>query len=253
MSDMEPRRRKQIEDVLGRALTNDELTAAISLDALSEAQRDVLRVLGRRSTTTSMVYVSAVVSEVDFGDAARFIEAIQNEKRSFVKQPWSLEPGLGWWNFQIPRHKNETIGETLQRCATTIADAAIPFGRVRELRAGTQSVESPLALQAIDLSNGSPVALILDVAVETEHGSQTFESVASVTLAIEADNVVASFVLDTDIYSAVTWTFCNNAKLAAVNAPRLREFLTMLRDKLSATFLSSQGLVPVNETGFAWP
>jgi hypothetical protein len=27
----------------------------------------------------------------------------------------------------------------------------------------------------------------------------------------------------------------------------------MLRDKLSATFLSSQGLVPVNETGFAWP
>jgi len=197
--------------------------------------------------------VRTLVPDVDFKDASSFIERIQNEKRSFVKQPWSREPGLGCWKFHIPSHENETVGETLQRCAATIAATATPFGRVRELRVGMQNVESLSALQAVDLLDRSPVALLFDVVVETENGMQTLELAASVTLAIEAGDIVASFVLDTDIYSAVTWTFCNNTKLAALNAPRLEQFLASLRDKLHANFVSSCGLVPVNETGFAWP
>ena len=76
VSGIEPRRRAQIEQVLGRELTDDELRPVASLDALSEVQRAVVTFLGPRSVTISTAYVTGVVRDVRFADASRFIDEI---------------------------------------------------------------------------------------------------------------------------------------------------------------------------------
>jgi hypothetical protein len=233
VSGIEPRRRAQIEQVLGRELTDDELRPVASLDALSEVQRAVVQVLAPQSVTVSQVYVMGVVTDVRFADASRFIDRIQNEKGSYARQPWSRQPGLGRWQFRIPPADNETTAATLRRCVATLVKNAAPFARM-------QMVARPQP----------PISFTLDLNVETEQGEQALPSAASLTLSVDDNEVRLRLVIDVDIYAAVTGAFRNNTKLAASNAPRLARFLTIIRYELHAQFVSSDGLLAVNEAGF---
>lgn len=75
-------------------------------------------------------------------------------------------------------------------------------------------------------------------------------SVAGVTFAIVDGTVELVLLLDADIHAFVTQQYIDNAALAAVNAPRLAQFLAVLREQLHAQLVESNGLLPADETGF---
>jgi hypothetical protein len=166
-------------------------------------------------------------------EAARKIDRLVSEKYSLRVQAWSHRSGLGRWRFRILPAPGETPLETVRRCVDTIVANARPFGRV-------EAVPSYVP----------PAELVLDVFVETEAGPAVLSSVAGVTFAIVDGTVELVLLLDLDIHAFVTQQSIDNAALAAVNAPRLAQFLAVIGEQLHAELVESNGLLPADETGF---
>lgn len=232
MGELEPSDRRKIEDLLGRPLTEEELRPVASSSALPEVQRKVIRYLRNRSGILGMLYVRAVVSRIPFGEAKNVADDVDRDRTALTIIPWSLEAGVGRWRFSIAR-KAESDLEMARRCTALICDNCAPFGSVRTA-----------------LFEQLPAAVLLDVTVQAESGEKTLPFAAMVTLSADSDGVSVVLELDVDIYAAVTWQFSDNTILAALNAPRLTQFLAMLRTSLHARFVASEGLLPVDEDGF---
>lgn len=227
---LEPLRRAQIEEQLGRSLTEDELSVVSSVDELSEAHREIIRRLGTRPL--GMVYLSAVVPYVR--EKMRTIDRIINEKNWVTVQAWSQEPGLGRWRFRIQLQDQEDILSTLVRCIDVIAAKAPPFGRVQSVPYGEV-----------------PSELILDLFVETKQGSRWLPAAAKITFEVIDRTIELVLILDVDIHAFVTLTYIDNATLAATNAPRLQSFLSVLRNELHAQLIECGGVLPTDENGFS--
>lgn len=242
--DLTPSFREQIEYKLGRPLTNDELRVVPAYEALTEAHRDVIRHIGEGPL--GMAYLCAAVPRIR--EPSRMLDKIVNgwKWKPFRDPPptstsersspsaWPRVSGLGRWRFKILPAPEKTPLETVRRCVDVIVENARPFGRV-------QAVPSYLP----------PAELVLDVFVETESGPAVLSSVAGVTFAIVDRTVELVLLLDVDIHAFVTQQYIDNAALAVVNAPRLAQFLAVLREHLHAELVESNGLLPADDTGFA--
>lgn len=232
MDELEPSHRRKIEDLLGRPLTEEELRPVNSASALPEVQRKVVRYLRNRNGILGMLYVRAVVPGIPFGEAKNVADDVDRDWTAFTIVPWSLEAGVGRWRFAIALDGESEL-EVVRRSAAFIRDNCAPFGSVR-----TAFVEE------------LPAVVLLDVTVLTETGEKTLPFAAMVTLTTDPGGVSLVFELDVDIYAAVTWQFSDNKILATANAPRLTQFLAMLRNSLDARFCASDGLLSVDEVGF---
>ena len=232
MVELEDSHRRKIESLLGRPLTDEELRPSASAAALPEPQRMIVRYLQNRGAVLGILYVQAIVPGIPFGEAKNVAYDVDRDRIAFTITPWSLGARLGRWRFQLALSQ-EPPSEILRWCTAFIRDNAAPFGCVNETCCGDQ-----LAL------------LIFDVNVQTEKGEQTLPSAAMVILTSDACAVDLVFELDVDICAAAPWRRLDNGTLAAANAPRLAQFLAMLRDGLDARLVASDGLLSANESGF---
>lgn len=232
MDELEPSHRRKIEDLLGRPLTDEELRPVASANALPEVQRKVVRYLRNRNGILGMIYVRAVVPGIPSGEAKNVADDVDRDRTTFTITPWSLEASVGRWRFSIALEAESEL-EMARRCTAFIRDNCAPFGIVR-----TAFVDQ------------LPIVVVLDVTVQTENGEKTLPFAALVTLTTDPSGVSLVFEFDVDIYAAVTWQFSDNTTLAASNAPRLTQFLEMLRNNLQAQFVASEGLLPVDAVGF---
>ena len=73
MNDFEGR--SQVEDALGRAVTQAELSGVASPDKLSSENIEVLRVLARRQRLAALLYLKAVVPDAVFPDINELINS----------------------------------------------------------------------------------------------------------------------------------------------------------------------------------
>jgi hypothetical protein len=240
--DLTPSFRQQIEYKLGRPLTDDELRVVASYEELTEAHRDVIRRIGEGPL--SMAYLVAAIPRIR--EPSKKLDEIVNgwKWKPFRDPPpapasprspstWSHLSGLGRWRFRIQPEPGESPLETVRRCVDIIVANARPFGHV-------EAVPSYVP----------PAELVLHVFVETEAGPAVLPSMAGITFAIVDGTVELVLLLDVDIHAFVTHQYIDNAALAAVNAPRLAQFLAVLHEQLHAELVESNGLLPADETGF---
>ena len=75
MSELDPRHREQIEAVLQRRLTDQELAPADDLSALSDEQLRVARELARQQAVLCSLYLRAV-APVSIGVAKAFMDRL---------------------------------------------------------------------------------------------------------------------------------------------------------------------------------
>jgi hypothetical protein len=76
MSTIDSTHRGHIENILGRPLTDDELQAADSLDALTNDQIAIIAELRPKNTIAPRLYVNAVVPTAKHADVSEFVESI---------------------------------------------------------------------------------------------------------------------------------------------------------------------------------
>lgn len=73
MAELEADHRYMIEDLLGRALTDDELHAATRLDALSAVQHAVARAIASKNGVLCAIYLRSI-TPATLGEAKVFID-----------------------------------------------------------------------------------------------------------------------------------------------------------------------------------
>jgi len=78
MSDLDPSHRKQIEETLGRPLSEEELVAVERLDELTPAELEVARVLVQQQLVLCSVYLRALTSASE-GATRRFMDELLSE------------------------------------------------------------------------------------------------------------------------------------------------------------------------------
>ena len=80
MIDLDPSYRQQIEVLLGRPLSEEELRPAAGLTELSPAQLTVVRHLMGRQLVLTTLYVRSIAS-VSVGDVTRFLDRLDSEEK----------------------------------------------------------------------------------------------------------------------------------------------------------------------------
>jgi hypothetical protein len=73
----DPDRRYQVEECLGRRLTDEEIIDAASLEELSAAQLTVINILAHRNRLAALLYLRGVARNVLGDDAIALIDRIR--------------------------------------------------------------------------------------------------------------------------------------------------------------------------------
>jgi hypothetical protein len=87
---MTPDERAQVESVLGRAVSDDELTRRVGFEDLAKPQLDIVRRLfEKKAGPTAEIYVRNVVPEIERDEIERFVVEFD---RFMARAPQSSDP-----------------------------------------------------------------------------------------------------------------------------------------------------------------
>jgi hypothetical protein len=156
---------------------------------------------------------------------------------------WIRQPGLAYWTFELPdRPGDSPDGQLLAHLEAAMGAlegfASIRLAEWRTERAGEDAVVerfdggAAVARGGAGLRDIASILLELDVVCATPDGGlEAVEGAADLTIEREPDGpLTLTFDVNMDIFVAISWAENrDNGALAAVNAPRLNEFLERLR------------------------
>lgn len=253
MTDLEQRHRTSIETILGRPLTHAELLPANTPEAMSAEHREVVKALAVTQHVLSVLYVEAIAN-VSVAGATQFIDQLTHVGFPSRSAPWGREPGMGRWIFALP------AGKSVRTYADVLVANLRSLGLVRALELETNDTRFSITAAKMELATlpetldpHGLVRLILDLRIiDTEGNDSAVEGAGAVELRLDPDTggLVLTFTVDIDIYASATWQFRDNDVLARLNASRLAEFLSHLKEQLHARYIGSDGRLETTESGF---
>lgn len=156
---MEPERRSQIEDALGRPLTDEELVVVADLAALPPSHLEVIERLYRRNAIVALYYLRAVTDDINPSTLRNYVHSFdsflaQRDKRTGLRAQQLYESDLGralTADEMVGARDLQSLTRAQRDVARAIAekDRALALGYLHELVLSTSWQERQLFLDSL--------------------------------------------------------------------------------------------------------